>query len=586
MDRRKILLILCLLWVLVVVGGGIWRLLALGDLTAPTGPQALARDGQGGLFLATERELLRLDAEGNVQDRRSAAALGLADLNALAPGEGTTLFLYEGTARRLHRCDTATWSCAPFGPATLGLDSNVQLAWLFGPQRRLLLSDNTHHRLLALDDQGAPLALPGARWDFPNQISTEGGHALLAESDHYRIVELDPVANTRQAIALQTRERPYRFVRRDRQWWVIEAGVTLERAALRHYVDGKGATLATGLRDATTLVDTGRAIVVAGHEDWRLVAIDPDSGHARDFGSAALRQEFQGRHAAMTAARRERARLPMLMLALLAPGLIGGLLLQRAIDREREAAGDATAGGDSLATTAGNAAAPRPVTAVFAASATAARKVARIDTDRNALAATRALQDRQLGRLALIGGPLLLGGVGLLLWLAPAPMRDTMLPLLMPIVVLPLLLYLVLRLSRRQQDRRYDQHLLCGPAKVVLVVAGKPVLAVPYEQVWLGEDSLVLGTRRLPLYLGYGVQRSAFWQLGELHRELGARIPHDQHLGELALGRTLLARGRAAGVAVLWGRFAVVLALAALVLAKLASLLPVNTIGKLLSFLN
>lgn len=585
MDRRKLLLIFCLLWVLVAVAGGIWRLLALGPLAAPAGPQALARDGAGGIFLATNHELLRLDAEGNVRERHAATALGLAELNALAPGEGTTLFLYDGGARRLHRCDTATWACAPFGPASLGLDRNVQMAWLYGPERRLLLSDNTHHRLLALDGNGAPLALPGARWDFPNQVSTEGGHALLAESDHYRIVELDPVANTRKAVALQTRERPYRYVRRDQRWWVIEAGVTLERAALRHYVDGKGATLAIGLKDATSLVDTGRAIVVAGHEDWRLAAIDPDTGLARDFGAAALRQEFQERHAAMLAARGERGRLPLLMLALVAPGLIGGLLLQRGIDREREAAPATVAGtpgrgrADAIAGTAA------PVAAALAPPATP-RKVVRIDTDRTALATARQLQNAQLLRLALIVVPLLLLMGGLLFWLTPSSGRDAFLPLLAMPLVLPLFLYLLVVVTRRQQDRLYDQHLLCGPAKVVLVVAGKPVLAVPYAEIWLGEESLVLGKRRLPLYHGHGPRRSAFWQLGELHRELGARIPHDQHLGELALGRALLARGSAAGLAVLWGRLAVVVAVVAVVLAKLASLLPVNAIGKLLSFLN
>jgi hypothetical protein len=580
MDRRKLLLVLCFLWVLVAIGGGLWRLVELGKLTAPAGPQALARDGQGGLFLATDQELLRLDGEGNVRERRSAAALGLADLNALATGEGSTLFLYESTGRRVHRCDTASWTCAPFGPAGLGLDSNVQMAWLYGSDRRLLLSDNTHHRLLALDANGAQLALPGARWDFPNQISTEGGAALLAESDHYRIVELDPVANTRTAIALATRERPYRFVRRDQRWWVVEAGVTLERAEVRHYIGSEGATLATGLKDATTIVDTGRLIVVAGREDWRLAALDPDTGVARDFGSAALRQEFRDRHQAMTDARKERSRLPAFMLLLMAPGLIAGLLLQRAIDRDREAADPQAATGDGTPSPA------RPVMAAFTATAPSGRKVARIETDRAALAAARALQNRQLVRLALIMVPLLLLTAAVVLWMSPPRWRDAMLPLLAGLTAIPVLLYLLVFLTRRQQDRLYDQQLLCGPDKVVHVVAGKPVRAVRYEDIWLGEDSLVLGARRLPLYTGYGPQRSAFWQLGELHRELGPRIPHEQHLGEVALGRALVARGRVAGLSVLAGRFAIAIAVVTLILVKLASLLPVNALGKLLSFLN
>lgn len=578
MERRKLLLLLCFLWVLVAVGGGLWRLWALGALTAPAGPQALARDGQGGLYVALDRELLRLDAVGRLKDRRSAAGLGLADITALAPGEGGTLFLYDGGGRRVHRCATETWTCAPFSPVALDLDRNVQMAWRFGPDRRLLLSDNTRHRLLALDGNGVRLPLPGARWDFPNQVSTEGGAALLAESDRHRIVEFDPVANRQTSIALSTRARPYRFVRRDQHWWVIEAGVTLQRADLRHYRDGQVTTVATGLRDATALVDTGLNILVAGREDWRLVAIDPDTGSAQDFGSTALREEFRARRQAMVAAREERARLPLLMLLLVAPGLVAGLLLQRRIDRD--SAADTKAGAQPPATTA------PPVAAALAPAAMSARKLARIDTDRAALARARALQNTQLARLGLILVPLLLSGSGLLLWLAPAAMRAPLLPLLGLFAILPLLIGLAFLLGRRRQDRLYDQHLLCGPDKLVHVVAGKPVRAVPYEDVWLGEDSLVLSARRLPLYTGYGRQRSAFWQLCDLHRELGPRIPHHQQLGEIALGRALLARGRAAGLSVLAGRFAVALAVLALVLAKLASMLPVNSLGKLLHFLN
>lgn len=578
MERRKLLLLLCFLWVLVAVGGGLWRLWALGALAAPAGPQALARDGQGGLYVALDRELLHLDAAGRLKNRRSAAGLGLSDITALASGEGGTLFLYDSGGRRVHRCATATWICAPFSPVALDLDRNVQMAWHFGPDRRLLLSDNTRHRLLALDVSGVRLPLPGARWDFPNQVSTEGGTALLAESDRHRIVEFDPIANRQTSIALSTRARPYRFVRRDQHWWVIEAGVTLQRANLRHYRDGQVTTVATGLRDATALVDTALNILVAGREDWRLIAIDPDTGSAHDFGSAALREEFRARRQAMVAAREERARLPLLMLMLVAPGLVAGLLLQRRIDRD--SAADTKAGPPPPVT------AVQPVAAALAPAVTPARKLARIDTDRAALTRARALQNTQLARLGLVLVPLLLSGSGLLLWLAPAAMRAPLLPLLGLFALLPPLIGLALLLGRRRQDRLYDQHLLCGPDKLVHVVAGKPVRAVPYEDVWLGEDSLVLSARRLPLYIGVGRQRSALWQLGDLHRELGPRIPHHQQLGEIALGRALIARGRTAGLSVLAGRFAVALAVLALVLAKLASMLPVNSLGKLLHFLN
>ncbi len=575
MDRRKLLLTFLLLWVVAVAGGGAWRLIDLGKITARTGPQALARDGQGGVYLATGDELLRLDADGNVKSRHLAAALGMADLNALAPGEGNTLFVHESAQRRVLRCDTRDWRCTPFSPANLGLDVNVQMAWLYGAERRLLLSDNSHHRLLALDEYGHRLPLPGTPWHFPNQVSTGGGQALLADSDSRRIVHLDPVANTATGIALATRERPYRFVRRDTHWWVLEAGVRLEQAELRHYVDGRGETLALDVKDPVALLDGGRQLLVASKDDWGLVAVDPDTGVARRFGSPALQHELRARRAGQEAARGERRRLPLLMLLLMAPALGGGLWLQRRIDRVAlPATGDA-------------AEAPRPAAAAFArplAATSRARQVARIDTDRAALATARTLQNAQLLRAGVIGLPLLLVLGGLLWWLMPAPGRAALVPLLVMLLLLPLLLALALYSGRRQQDRRYDQHLLCGPDKVVHVVAGKALRAVPYSLVWLGEDSLILGKQRLPLYMGYGTRRSALWQLGELQRELGTRIPHTQHLGEVALGRTLLARGQLAGLSVLSGRFLVIILVVLVLLLKLWSLLPHGAITKLWTF--
>lgn len=562
MDRRKLLLTLLLLWVVAVAGGGAWRLLELGKLTASTGPQALARDGHGGLFLATDHELLRLDATGAVTSRHAAADLGLADLNALAPGEGNTLFVYESTGRRVWRCDQQTWRCAPFGPAELGLDANVQMAWLYGRERRLLLSDNTHHRLLALDEYGHRLPMPGTAWHFPNQVSTGDGQVLLADSDSRRIVNLDPVANTATGTALATRERPYRFARRDTHWWVLEAGVRLEQAELRRYVNGRSETLALQLKDPVALVDSGRELIVASKADWRLAAVDADTGAARPFGSSALQQEFRDRHARQQAALAERGRLPLLMLLLMAPALGGGLWLQRLIDR--------AGAGAAIARPSGTAA--------------TARQVARIDTDRAALAAARALQNMQLLRAGVISAPLLLLLGGLLWWLMPGAGRAALLPMFALLLALPLLLALALYMGRRRQDRLYDQHLLCGPDKVVHVVAGKARRAAPYSEIWLGEDSLILGKQRLPLYMGLGVQRSAFWQLGELQRELGARIPHTQHLNEIALGRTLLARGRLAGLSVLSGRFLVVILVVLVLLLKLWSLLPHGALTKLWTY--
>lgn len=560
MDRRKFLLVVLLVVVVGVTGAGIWRLFALGALTGGFGPQALSRDGQGGIFFATDHELLHLDAHGQVRDRRPVAALGLQEINALALGENGALFLYDSQQRRLFRCDTARWQCAAFGAAQLGLDENVQIAWVYGPDRRLLLADNTHHRLLAFDESGALLATSAAVWHFPNQIVAHGEHVLLADSDTRRIVSLDASGNSAVGVALQARERPYRFVRRDAEWWVIEAGVTLERATLRHYRHGQAQEIPLPVADPVAILDIGRTLVVASKEDWRLVAVDPDTLAVTPFGHADLQRELQRRHQAMLEARQERAQLPLLMIGFMLPALFGGVVLQRRIDRDAQASAPATMPAARVLPTAAGLPARRAA-------------VGRIDTDRDALAMARALQNRQLLRAGLLLVPMLLL-LALTLWLLlPAEAARTLTPLLSLLLALPLLLGLALYAGRRQQARRYDQHLLLGPDKLIHVVRGKPVRAVPYSAVWLGEESLILDRQRLPLYLGYGAQRCALWNIGDMQRELGARVPPAQQLGELELARVMLAQKRLVGLRILSARFLIFLVIALLLLLKLWNVL-------------
>lgn len=557
MDRHRLLLALLLAWIVAVTGGGLWRLLALGDTVTERGPLALARDGRGGLFVATGRELLHLDAQGALRARHPVATLGLRDIDALAAGEGDHFFLFDGAQRRLFRCESRAWRCA--GIASPRIERGVQLGWVYGRERRLLASDNHGHRLLAFAENGEPLPLPAMAWRYPNQVSSSAGEVLLADSDARRIVVLDPVANTALGTALATRERPYRFTRRDTTWWVIEAGTTLERGRLRHYAGGEARDLPLPARDPVALVDLGHGIAVASQADWQLLRLDPDTGAITAFGDAALRDAFRERREAIAAARRERALLPWLMLALAAPALAGGLLLQRRLDRERRGK-----------------AAPVP-----AAGATVSPGVTvRIDTDRDALATARTQQNRQLLRAGVVLVPLLLLPLPVLY--ATLPVARPWLPSLAGVALaLPLLVALLVYAGRRGQDRHYDQHLICGPDRLVHVVGGKPRQALPYSEVWLGEDSLVLGRRRLPLQLGRGPQRCALWNAGELHRALGPRLPAAQRLGELALARALLARGRLAGLQVLAARFALALAVILALMIKLWQLLPHHLPGLL-----
>lgn len=556
MDRRKILLALLVAWVLLVSAAGIYRLVALGKLTGNEGPQALARDGNGGIYLATSGELLHLDADGNVQERRSAQALGLKEINTVATGEAGVLWLYDSAMRHLFRCSTPGLNCISTTTATSGLDKNVALAWLHGP-RQLLLTDNAHHRLLTLDENGKVIHGSGKVWHYPNQILSNAGLLFLADSDSRQILQLDADGN-RSSLALQTRERPYRFVRRDKEWWVIEAGVSLLKGRLRHYQGEAMEKIELPVSDPVDLLDTGRQILIASRADWQLLALNPDSGSLLPYGSPALQQEFRQHENAGLDARRERSRLPFLMLALMAPALLGGVVLQRRIDHSKSLQSDTQTGSTSSTAL---------VTGSVPVAATRPRTL-RIDTDRSALEAQRARQNHVLMRTGLLMLPLA-AIIVLMLFLVPEPLATAVRLLAIMMLLLPALVVLMLYLGRRKQDRLYDQHFLCGPDKLVHVVQGKPRRAVPYTAIWLGTESLVFGKERMPLYTGVGQYRSALWAVSDVQREIGARIPATQNMAsDLELGRELIKQDMMMGLRIVAARYALVIVVAGLVLLK------------------
>jgi hypothetical protein len=127
------------------------------------------------------------------------------------------------------------------------------------------------------------------------------------------------------------------------------------------------------------------------------------------------------------------------------------------------------------------------------------------------------------------------------------------------ILLIPLMLGLIIYLSRRQQDRFFDQHFICGPKKLVHVKNGKAVAATPYTDIWLSSDTLLLKGISFPLYLGYGKRRAPFWILHDIQREIGSRIPSSQFFSsDYEMGRALLGKKPLLGLRLILARFAVI----------------------------
>lgn len=544
MDRKKALSLLLVLWIGLVVGVGIVRLVQLGHAAGNNGPQALAADGQGGFFLATRDEILHVDRNMHLRDRHTAHSLGMQEINALLIDGANTLWIFDSGLHQLDRCHFPAWQCIAVGSDKLGIDNNVSLA--LTPERQLLISDNSHQRVTVLDENGSVLEKGARKWHYPNQITMTTEGLLLADTDKFLITVLDPKSLNSTATALRTQHRPYRFVRRAREWWVIEAGISLKDAELRHYRSGIAEKINLPASDPVAIVDDGENLILASQSDWGLLSIDPATGNAVPAGGDALQNEFTQQRLAAQSARHERRNLPYIMMALMIPALLGGVILQRRRD----------IGIDSKSTDDRNAKSKNPTSSV------------RINTDHHSLAAARAVQNRQLLKMGLVLVPLLLLLAGLM-WLVGNGGAGAMAASGLVVFVL-LLIPLMIYLGRRRQDRRYNQHFICGPKKLVHVVNDKPVKAITYEDIWLGDESLVLAGKRTALYLRNGRQKLPLWSVSDVQREISARIPDSQCFSsDFELGKALLRRGKLVGLSILAARFALVITIGLLFLLKL-----------------
>lgn len=556
---KKALSALLVLWVLLVVIGGIGYMMSLGKDLKGNGPQALTSDSNGGFFLVADRKILHFDSNERLTEHHDFDALGLKDANSLLYESGQ-LLAYDNERHQIFRCAVPAWRCQPFTTAALGLSDFVSMAWQ--SQQTLLVADNTNHRLVTLDAAGNLLHAGKAIWHFPNQLMAVPDGLVLADTDRFSILHMTGSNGENAKPLLQTKTRPYQFIHRDTTWWVLQAGASLESATLYRYIDGKPEKISTA-DDPVSLLDTGSRIIVASRQDWKLLSLNPDSGNAVPVSDSAFQQELGKKRLSMQSAKKQRSRIPFIMLALMLPALAAGVVLQRRMDAD-------------AATN------PPPAKQLFSAEKPAgivperSNASCRIDTDKGRVEMLRAQQNRLFLRIGLIVIPITLLFI-LLFWLLgngdANAMKGVML-FISIIVLVPMLLGMLVYLGRRKQDRLFDQHFVCGPQKLVHVKNGKAVAATPYADIWLGSDTLLLKGKSYPLYMGYGKLRSPFWMIHDVQREIGRRIPTSQFFAsDYEMGRALLGKKPMLGLRLILARFAVIGVIGLVLVLKLISVL-------------
>jgi hypothetical protein len=548
---KKLLSALLVIWMLLIVIGGIAYMTSLGKHITGNGPQALTGDGSGGFFLVAQRQILHFDAQEKLLERHDFDALGLQDVGSIL-FSNKQLLAFDNERKQIFRCMLPAWQCAPFSPATLDLSQAIAMAWQ--TPGTLVISDNTGHRLLMLDAQGRPLYTGPARWHYPNQITSIADGLMLADTDRNVIVHLADAESSTPEILLETTSRPYQFVRRDNSWWVLQAGVLLENAELFHYHHGIPEKISITAQDPTALLDTGRRIIIASRQDWELLSLDPETGNAIPAGDKAFQAELNAQHLATQTAKKQRGRLPYIMLALMLPALLGGVVLQRRLDAEKSA---------PVMTSAIKRTAPEK---------TASHVSVRIDTDKSRIEMQRLEQNRLLLKSGLIVIPLLIL-LALFLWFSGIDLAG-LTPVFFLIAALLVLTPLLVYRGRRKQDRLFDQQLVCGPQKLVHIKQGKPVGATPYADIWLGSDTMLLKEKTFPLYIGLGKLRAPFWMVHDIQREIGKRIPPEQLFNtDHEMGRAMLGRNKTLGLRLIFARYAVAIAIALVLLLKLFQVL-------------
>lgn len=145
-----------------------------------------------------------------------------------------------------------------------------------------------------------------------------------------------------------------------------------------------------------------------------------------------------------------------------------------------------------------------------------------ITTDDSGLLLWKEVQQNTLRKTVLWGGVLMLLPLAIL-WLATG-FSGTVQALLAITLLLAGLIAWTSRSGAKRFSRHYDQSLVVTRKGLVQVVAGKPKRILPYDNMWLGPDRLVIGRKDMPFRMKSMAREFSLWPSADMQRLLSPHI--------------------------------------------------------------
>lgn len=221
MDSKvhPLVVILVIVGAIVAIASWMW---GTDEAKSIGGPAQLTVGPNGHLYVQVQNSLLEHDADGNFVQEHDLRGIGVEMLLGgvsffsngdllVRRGPGTRSFIDNLRAYRretnkdslvpnapdagLYRCSLTTKECSVFGSEPFDFKAAYGV-YIDRETDEVYISDTTRHLLRKYAADGSALAGPVAGFLFPNGMVIVDGRLMLADTNHHRVVALDPATET------------------------------------------------------------------------------------------------------------------------------------------------------------------------------------------------------------------------------------------------------------------------------------------------------------------------------------------------------------------------------------------------------